>query len=166
MSIAKATSTDDLRYADVIDLRDLLDLRDDLQGRTRCDVCGEETLTVVDENGDRVLAGHAEDDEYDHQAEIADPLDEDEAELLAEIERFDAEEVNGDVRTAHSADSPTLIAESYWETYAEEDANELMLPGVPENVRFYFDYEKWARDYRHDFEEVTLAGETFLRRSF
>jgi hypothetical protein len=162
--VTDATSTYDITREDVIDLRDLLELRDTLRGRTRCDNCGEATRAS---DGFLVHADSGEmhcDPDDDTMAEVSDPLDEDESALLAEIERFDAEEVNGDVDAAHSAE-PGLIAESCFTDYAREFAEDIGLTDREGTLAPFVDWQRWADHIRQDYTEVTFAGATFLRRA-
>lgn len=71
-----------------------------------------------------------------------------------------------DALEAYANDEPTLIAESYFETYAEELAEELGMiqqdAGWPSR---HIDWEAAANELRQDYNEVELEGHTYLIRA-
>jgi hypothetical protein len=170
--VQNATSTGDLHYHDVIDLRDLVELRDELRGREACDNCGEHAHenvegTVV--HSDTLVAECENEsaDDTDTTAELSDMLDADEVALLAELDRFDRDELNGNLDTAAN-NEPTLIADSYFEDYAKQWADEVGYVSDSENARNpllnFIDWPAWAEHLKTDFHDVELAGATFLYR--
>lgn len=169
--VQNATSLGDLHYHDTIDLRELLALREALRDRTRCDYCGERAHETPEG-----FIVHTEDDDancYDENglldtgATLSDMLDADEAALLAELDRFNDDEVHGDLDLAHSTE-PILIHADYFEKYARAWADSMgLVPAEDEGgnpLLQHIDWASWARELAADYYDVELAGTTFLRR--
>lgn len=51
-----------------------------------------------------------------------------------------------------------------WREYADEAADELLLPGVDSTVAMYFDYDKWANDLEQDYWHASSDSGVFVFR--
>lgn len=92
-----------------------------------------------------------------------DPLNEDELAELAELDRFEREELPG-----YAECEPAMIAESYWQDYCREELWDLVMGegGEPasERAKVYVDWPAFAEDMRSDWTPVTLEGRTYYAR--
>lgn len=55
-----------------------------------------------------------------------------------------------------------FIAEEDFQNYAEELFDECYALDVPDNLKTYIDYEKFARDLEMDYSSAEFEGKTYL----
>jgi len=79
-------------------------------------------------------------------------------ELLDDHDQTQIEQLRAMVNDSYADD---FINEGYWDTYAAELADDVYLQGVPEIIRDYFDYEKWASDLTADYTSYDFDGVTY-----
>lgn len=57
-----------------------------------------------------------------------------------------------------------FISEHYWDDYAADYADEVLLEGVSETIKNYFDYDSWASDMKMDYTGYEYDGITYYTR--
>lgn len=151
---------------DIIDTRDLIAHVDDLYD-TLCSM-HEDYIQALYDAGD-YPDGHDEDDIKEALTKEH-PLDN----FIEESEDSEADEYKSaksfldDVEsyTSECHSGETLIAEDYFQAYAEELANDIgaidSKAGWPMN---HIDWEAAADELKYDYSEVTWDGQTYLVRS-
>lgn len=95
----------------------------------------------------------------DLEAEEPEDLDDDQKALLAaliEVRDECSSEWEGGL---------TLVRDSYFEDYAQEEAESYYDLGELGNFRYYIDWEKWARDLKMDYTSVEIGDTTYWARS-
>lgn len=109
------------------------------------------------------------DDLWDEYQDLIDgeadgELDDADRDRLAEFRRFDAEEFCTIEDLAR--EEPTGIPEWEFEDYCQDLAEDCGYVDNDSPLRYYVDWEKWARDCKVDYTEVTFDGSTYLVRSW
>lgn len=94
----------------------------------------------------------ANDDEYS---------DEDRAEFQSEVDSVDSSRVEELRAMINESDADYFINMDNWDEYAKNDFNEFYLHKIPEEVRNYIDYSKWADDYLMDYSEFVYDGKSY-----
>jgi len=65
---------------------------------------------------------------------------------------------------------PTLIPESCWKEYAENNFDDIYLACIPREERnqieIYIDYERWATDLAMDYNTIEVDGIEYYFRCF
>ena len=57
-----------------------------------------------------------------------------------------------------------FIWEGYFKEYAEELFDECYIHDIPDNLKTYIDYEKFARDLEMDYSTIEIGGGDYLFR--
>jgi hypothetical protein len=171
---------------DVLDLRNIVEVRDELVSRdahgAECAHC-EQTIELIpgfapdERNAYRHVGGaracnprreqEAREtgdplDEEETAEPAEEPLDEDEQRTLREIRELEAA-LPGTLDD-YARNEPTLIAERYWEDYAQEYLEETS--EIPDFLEGFIDWARWAEHLQQDWSEVLVAGYTFYVRSY
>ena len=87
----------------------------------------------------------------------------DREQALAKHLGCDAEDIKPEYGNEYSAEGKQYLvvtdeeADELWEADLENYLEECIYPDLPENLRFYFDDEKWKRDARIDGRAHSLS---------
>lgn len=167
--------------ADIMDSRDVIEAlqelqeeRDDIEERAGerwdeheefrhlCSRCFEPLIEHADTATDHAFEGPATRDEYVAHA-LSEEFDEDDAKFLKTLEAFEeeCESVAGD--WVHGA---TLIADHYFETYAQEFAEDIgALSGDAQWPANHIDWKAAAEELQQDYSSVTFGETEYWVRS-
>lgn len=104
------------------------------------------------------LKRDSEDEDYsdEERASFREELDENDPELIEQLRTMYEE-------TSNTEES--FISEYYWDDYAAEYADDILLSDAPDTLRSYFDYDAWSRDLCMDYTAYTYDGTTYYTRT-
>lgn len=164
----------DARNGNFRDLRDLGDLHAELTERQNCANCGERAEEIVTDSGEFVTvhADRGQDMPHDRvfcspvsadsaKAELIDPLDDVEIEVLAAIDDLMSEL---GAQAFHYGGA--MIIESEWEDYAQQVAEDTGTIEEDSPLHPYVDWSGWADALSQDYGSTVFLGESYYVRGY
>ena len=138
-----------------LDLDELADELEELEGEAVCAVCGE----AIEISGESSFV-HADEDEADAHEDgphTADPTEDFDVDRYRVLRSFD-DEIGG----LRNNDHEPYIAEHDFEEFVEDDIPQIV--EIPDFIQSYVDWERLAQDVAMDYSTVEFEGTTYYYR--